>query len=123
MFNNLPKSDVRRFELTIWHHKLDEESLEDLQVEVKCKVSDIEGNYGLSESINCYLILEAFGDITNYDEDYKEGLVYKTTLDMKVTYYTNYCGEGDEDVDATIKSHEIVSSNVDRWYNDNCKDN
>lgn len=114
-------SNVRRFELTIWHHKLDEESLEDLQVEFKYNMQHMYDNYDPSESINCYITLDAFGDIIHYDEDYKEDLVYKTILAMEVTYYINSCGEGDEDVYTVIKSHEIVSTNVGKWYNDNCK--
>lgn len=123
MFNYNNKRNTHNFELIIWHHKLDEESLEDLQVEWVYRGKHTYDDYDPSDSINCYLNLDAFGDISNHDEDYKEGLVYKTILDMEVTYYTNYCGEGDEDVYTVIKSHGIVSTNVDKWYKDNCKDN
>lgn len=123
MFNPNNERNTYNFELAIWHHKLDEESLEDLQVEWVYRGKHIYDVYDPSESINCYLTLDAFGDISNHDEDYKEGLVYKTILDVEVTYYTNYCGEGDEDVYTSVRSHEIISANVDKWYEDNCKDN
>jgi len=117
MFNNNNETDTYEFSFILWHHKLDDESLEDLQIEIQYKPKT---TYDFSDDVNCYLTLEAFSDIQSYDTDYKGGLVYKTVINIEISYYKDYYGGVDADVVANVCSHEIVSTNVDKWYKDNC---
>jgi hypothetical protein len=107
------------FKLKLYHHKIEDEFLEDLDSSIEYKPTCIHDDFIPTEDASNYIVLDAFYDIQAFDKNYVEDKVYCTLIDIEVSNYTNYMGEADQNIYSRILSHEVISDDVDKWYKEN----